>query len=264
MPKYESGLLLNEFPFVRIGEGPGKLVILPGLGDALQDVRTGAWRSAWFYRNLAREHSVYLISRRRGLPARYSIRDMAGDYARVLEGCIGCADVMGISMGGYIAQDLAIDFPRSIRRLILAASAQRPGPNGPELGPRWTAWAREKRWPMICRDLAALTFQGLRRPLYMLLLPFLAKIRRGNPPNPQDFVVSVEACLNHDASGRLAAIQAPTLVIAGAQDGFFPQSLIRETARRIPDARLCLIEGAGHGVFVERKRLFDRLIKEFI
>lgn len=264
IPKFQTGLYLNEFPFVRIGERQRNLVVLPGLGDALQDVRVGAWRSAWFYRNLGREHTVYLISRRRGLPAGCSIREMAADYARVIEECIGPADVMGISMGGYIAQDLAVEFPGCVHRLILAASARRPGPNGPALGRRWVAWAQEGRWPNICRELAGLTFNGFRRPLYDFLIPIWVGVLRRRPADPSDFIVSVEACLGHDAGDRLPAMQVPTLVIGGTKDGFFPESLIRETAGRIPNARLHLIEGAGHGVFIEQKRAFDKFVKEFI
>lgn len=260
---FETGLLSGEFPFVRMGEGSRRLVILPGLADALQDVRTGAWKTAWFYRNFA-DFSVYLIGRKRGLPAGYAIRDMAADCARAIRECLGPADVMGISMGGFIAQELAAGFPQVVRRLILAGAAHRPGPNGPELGRRWIAWAREGRWPDICREFAALTFHGRRRPLYRFLIPFWVAVLGRRPAEPQDFIVSVEACLGHDAADRLSAIRSPALVVAGTQDGFFPESLIRETARLIPGATLRLLKDAGHGAFVEQRRLFERVVEEFL
>jgi pimeloyl-ACP methyl ester carboxylesterase len=262
--KLESGLLLGELPFVRLGEGTKTLVVLPGLGDAFQDVRAWAKSSARFYRPFARDFTLYFISRKRGMPAGYTIRQMARDYARALKEYIGPAHVMGISMGGYIAEDLAADYPEMVQRLIIASSSHRPGPNGPELGRRWSAWAREGSWHNVCREFASVTFNGYRKVYYEYLVPLFVRLRRQRPSHPSDFLISVQACLSHDATDRLAAIRAPTLVIAGTRDGFFPESLIRETAARIPDARLHLINGWGHGVFMERKRYFDRLVRDFI
>ncbi|HSK99503.1 MAG TPA: alpha/beta hydrolase [Rubrobacteraceae bacterium] len=77
-------------------------------------------------------------------------------------------------------------------------------------------------------------------------------------------MVCAEASLGHDATDDLEGIRSRTLVIGGDRDRIFPASLMQETARRIPHARLRLIEGAGHGAFDERKRDFDRALEEFI
>lgn len=134
-----------SFHICRIGWGAGKLVVLPGLGDGLQDVRKGPRRTAWFYRRYTRELTVFLISRRRGSHGGMTIGQMADDYVLVMAECIGPASVRGISMGGLIAEDLASEFPHLVRRLILAAMAHRPGPDAEELGGRWIAWAGEGR-----------------------------------------------------------------------------------------------------------------------
>ncbi len=76
--------------------------------------------------------------------------------------------------------------------------------------------------------------------------------------------MSAEASLNHDATDRLGAIQARTLVVGGAQDRLFPGPLQSDTAQRIPNAALRLIEGVGHGAFDESKHGFDAAVKEFI
>ncbi len=264
IPDFETGLYLDEFPYLRIGRGAGKLVVLPGLGDGLQDVRKGPRRTAWFYRRYTRDFTVFLVSRRRGLHDGMTIGLMADDYARVMTECIGPASVMGISMGGLIAEDLAAECPHLVRRLVLAATAHRAGPNGEELGGRWIAWAREGRWPDVCRELAEVTFNGCRKGLYTRLLPLLVRCRGQKPANPADFATSVRACLTHDAAERLSSIQAPTLVIAGTRDGFFPEVLIREMAKHIPDVQVFLMEGTGHGLFVERKRRFDRIVAAFL
>lgn len=85
-----------------------------------------------------------------------------------------------------------------------------------------------------------------------------------NPAAREDFVVSAEASLNHDATDRLGAIEARTLVVGGAQDRLFPGPLQSDTAERLPNAALRLIEGVGHGAFDERKRDFDAAVMGFI
>jgi pimeloyl-ACP methyl ester carboxylesterase len=77
------------------------------------------------------------------------------------------------------------------------------------------------------------------------------------PSDPQDFLTTLEADLNHDTTGRLNEISAPTLLIGGSEDPFFSESLLRETAQKIPDAIVHVYEGVGHGVPKERKRRYE-------
>ena len=79
----------------------------------------------------------------------------------------------------------------------------------------------------------------------------------GKPENPSDFLVTLEADLNHDTTGRLGEISAPTLIVGGSEDPFFSESLLRETAEKIPDAILHFYDGVGHGVPKERKRRYE-------
>ena len=66
-----------------------------------------------------------------------------------------------------------------------------------------------------------------------------------------------EADLGHDTTGRLPEISVPTLIIGGSEDPFFSESLLRETAGKIPDAELRVYEDVGHGVPKERKRRYE-------
>jgi pimeloyl-ACP methyl ester carboxylesterase len=72
-----------------------------------------------------------------------------------------------------------------------------------------------------------------------------------------DFLTTLEADLEHDTTDRLHEVSAPTLVIGGAEDPFFSESLLRETAEKIPDAELRVYEGVGHGVPKEKKRRYE-------
>jgi pimeloyl-ACP methyl ester carboxylesterase len=81
------------------------------------------------------------------------------------------------------------------------------------------------------------------------------------PRNPSDLVITVEAEDTHDFKGRLAEITAPTLVIAGANDPCYSETLFRETAEGIPNGRLILYAGMGH--YAAGKR-FERDVLRFL
>jgi pimeloyl-ACP methyl ester carboxylesterase len=71
----------------------------------------------------------------------------------------------------------------------------------------------------------------------------------GAPKDPSDLIVTIEAEYNHNFKARLAQITAPTLVIAGDKDPFYTETLFRETAEGIPNAKLILYKGMGHPAF---------------
>jgi pimeloyl-ACP methyl ester carboxylesterase len=73
------------------------------------------------------------------------------------------------------------------------------------------------------------------------------------PEDPSDLVVTVEAEDKHSFKERLSEITAPTLVVAGDRDAYYPEELVRETAEGIPNARLILYEGMGHPASGQRE-----------
>ena len=92
----ETGTFLGEFPYVRIGNGQENLVILPG--TTLENEPPNKF-AAWTYRlgfgRFARDYTLYVINRRRGMPPGYTTQDMAADYAAVLEQELGPSHLWG-------------------------------------------------------------------------------------------------------------------------------------------------------------------------
>jgi pimeloyl-ACP methyl ester carboxylesterase len=89
------------------------------------------------------------------------------------------------------------------------------------------------------------------------LVGLLGKRMMKEPGDPSDYIATLDADLAHDATQVLPKINAPTLVIAGTRDFFYPEPILRETAERIPDATLRLYDGVGHPVGKTRKRRFE-------
>jgi pimeloyl-ACP methyl ester carboxylesterase len=245
---------------VRIGSGPEKLVILPGV--TLENEPPNRF-AAWIYRlgfgRFAKDYTLYVINRRRGMPPECTTRDMAQDYARVIEGVLGPSHLIGFSTGGSIAQYVALDHPGALRSLILVVSACRLSEEGRKTCERWQALARERRWRELRADMASVTVSDeTNKRLARAFMKVFGRLVLKVPSDPQDFLTTLEADLGHDTSGRLGEISAPSLIIGGSEDPFFSEDLLRETAEKIPDATLRLYEGVGHGVPKERKRRYEQ------
>ena len=234
--------------------------ILPGLADAAWEVTRHTGDSAEHYRRFADGFTLYVISRQRGLPADYTTREMAADYGRAIREEIGPVIVLGISLGGCIAQHLAADFPELVERLVIACAGYRVSEEGRKIPERWLALAREKRWREFYFDIAKVTLREFHHTFYQFLLPML----RRETPDPADFLVSLEACIGHNGTAALPRIHTPTLVIGGSKDVFFPPAMLQETARLIPRATLCEIDGGRHGMYELQKETFENAVLDFL
>ena len=262
----ETGTFLGESPYVRIGNGPENLVILPGTTlENEPPSRVAAWTYRLGFGRFARDYTVYVITRRRGMPPGYTTQDMAADYAAVLERELGPSHIMGFSTGGEIAQYVAIDHPASVRSLILVVSACRLSEAGREICERWQALAREDRWRELRADMASVAVSSeTNKRLARAFMRVFGNLVFRVPSDPSDFLTTLEADLSHDTTGQLGGISAPTLVVGGNEDPFFSEDLLRETADKIPDATLRVYEGVGHGVPKERKRRYEEDVLAFL
>lgn len=259
------GVLVGGLPYVRFGAGEAPLVLFADRGF---ENRVPA---GWALRNLARtlvpltaRYTVYVVTRRPGLPTGFSTRDMAEDYARALAAeFAGPVDVMGLGTGGEIAQHFAADHPDLLRRLVLGSTAYRVGDEGRGLLRQWDGHARSGRWRALhasrSRLFSAPWTGWIWSSLSWGLGPWL-----GSPADPSDYLVTLAADLEHDALDRLGTIRAPTLVIAGEEDIFHPVDLVYETAAGIPGAWLELLPRAGHELRAGSRRRFDAIVLSFL
>lgn len=262
----QTGTLEGGFPYVRVGDGPRTLVVLPGVGDAMFSGRyppgVGPALTPYFHRYL-KEYTVYLISRPRGLPDGYSVEESADDYAGVLRD-LAPVDVLGISMGGLIAQQLCARHSELVGRLVVASSASRLGDDGREPARRMLRYARARDWFSIRSELARAMFSDARSLVYPPLIQTAGRFVLPRPADPDDVSRSFEAILEYDGRDDLGDIERPTLVIGGDRDPYFTADVQRETADGIPDGTLSFIRGGKHGAFHERKLTFDRRTTAFL
>ena len=248
--------------YIRFGAGKRSLVMLPGLGDGLRSVKGTALPMAVLYRAFAKDFTVYAFSRKNVLPEGCTTRDMARDLAQAMERLdIGSADIFGVSMGGMIAQHLAIDYPQKVNRLVLTVTSARPNPTLAESIGEWVSCARRG-------DHTAFMDSNVRR-IYSeeyyrrnkWLVPIMGKLTK--PKSYDRFFIQAQACLTHDAYDRLHQIKAPTLVIGGEKDNALGGEPSGEIAAKIPKATLRMYEQWGHGLYEEAKD-FNQTVLDFL
>jgi pimeloyl-ACP methyl ester carboxylesterase len=227
--------------------GPRPLLVVQGL---LYENKPQSSLTTRMYRFLGNDYQVYVVLRRPGMPFGYSLQDMADDYAATIRDEIGSpVDVIGISTGGSIAQLLAADFPELVRRLVIHSSAYKLSDEAKALQRQVALLAENGEWRRASSLLVGTTFpsHGFKRQMSRPLI-WLASVMLSlsAPDDPSDLLITIEAEDRFDASDRLCDIAAPTLVVAGAEDAFYTETLFRDTAARIPNARLVLYPGMGH------------------
>src|SRR3954466_15829690 len=177
-----------------------------------------------------------------------SMPELAADAAGLLRSLgLDRAHVYGVSMGGMVAQELALRFPQRVRGLVLAGTT--PG------GPR--------------------AFRPAAGELLRGKWLFSPEFRRRHPERVRELLRSFEvrpaalwshwwATVYHDTVSRLGQIQAPTLVMHGGADLMCPVDNARLLAARIPDAELLIVEGAGHAFPLERPRETFEAVARFL
>lgn len=250
MRRTGSGYLACGLPYDRIGDGPTPLVAIVGL--LMENKPDPKGQAKLLFGPLAfleDAYTIYFVQRRPGLPVGTSVADMAADYARMIASEFGHAvDVIGVSNGGLVGLQLAIDHPEAVERLVVYSSAYRLGDGGRGLQRRCAELARQgKGRAAIYESLKGVVAAGggvgaaLVRPL-LWGLSRLAPV----PADLSDYIATIEAMVPFDASTQLSRIKAPTLVIGGGRDPLYSEALFRETAAGIPRARLLFEPAAGH------------------
>ncbi|MBI3742900.1 MAG: alpha/beta fold hydrolase [Chloroflexi bacterium] len=197
----------------------------------------------------------------------YAIADLASDVVGLLDHlALASVDVVGLSMGGAVAQELAITYPARVRRLVLLATYDSGDPRG----------------TFVFRHLAHLRRTLPREDFTRLLLPWLYTHEELSAPgvNPEAIVArmleepniqeseayerQMEATIAFHSRDRLDRIRCPTLLVFGDDDLFTPMRFARSLSQRIRGSRLEVLSGAGHALAWTRSKEVASLIHSFL
>jgi pimeloyl-ACP methyl ester carboxylesterase len=222
-----------------------------------------------FLQALRRDHEVIAYDHRgvgasTPLAGEVTIAQMAEDAAGLLAALeIDSADILGISMGGMIAQELALGHPERVRTLTLGCTycgGEGSSLAGPDVAQRLTeamlSGDRERAlrvgWevnvsPQYAADdeaYAAFVALAMRRAVAVPVI-----------------MAQMQACIAHDTQARLGEIELPTLVIHGTADQMLPVANGEMIAGLIPGAELEILDGIGHMFFWEQPERSAEMIR---
>jgi 3-oxoadipate enol-lactonase len=266
----------NELFYEAHGEGDPLLLIMGLAADS----------TAWLFQvpELARHYRTIVFDNRgvgRSSKPRgpYTIHEMADDAAGLLD-VIGIerAHVVGVSMGGMIAQELTLRHPKRVRGLVLGCTFPEPDAEAERqrqfslarFGGRVTASGETEIDVsavdplMLFQHLLPRVFNQsfIDRELPKLLQIFGGALQYGF--SLEAILGQVEAIMGHRATDRLREITAPTLVITGDADLLVSPANSDVLARNIPGAKLVKIPGGSHGFNFETPDVFNREVIDFL
>ena len=248
------------------GDGSETILLIAGLG-----CRAADWGHAFPERLAQRYRVVRFDNRGAGASSKpdvaWSLEDMAGDAIAVLD-TVGAAraHVIGVSMGGMIAQLLALDHAERCASLTLMSTNM----GGHEvIAPTAEALALFRPPPGTTAEEIA------RQSLHVLTAPGFAEANPGavetlvryaiDEPTPRRaFGTQLQAILENDRSARVQHIRVPTLVVHGDSDTLIPADNGRAIAQRIPGARFELLERCGHYPMWEKSERLGELVLGFL
>ena len=245
------------------GDGDETVVLVNGLADDL---------TTWDFQVPALLGAGYRVLRfdNRGIGATskpagpYSSAQLAADTKGLVD-ALGIArfHLMGVSMGGMIAQSYAIAYPGDLTSVTLACTYAAPGPFCGRMFAMWADLAPVLGVPFVMRDVTlwAFTLDFFRRR-EAELAEFETAMRYLDMP-VHAYLAQLAVIQHHDTTADLANITVPTLVLAGEQDILIPVALSEELCKGIPGAQWRTSPG-GHGCMWEHPDAFNETFLDFL
>ncbi|HEY4720288.1 MAG TPA: alpha/beta hydrolase, partial [Anaerolineae bacterium] len=250
-----------ELHYLEAGSGQ-PVLLLHGLGSCGDD---------WFFQTpILAERGRHVIApdlrghgQSSNLRGPISVTQLAADIAGLMDGLgLASAHIVGLSLGGLVGQQLAIDFPQKVQRLILTNTFAH-------------------LWPTSLRELYTL----LRRAIVSRLLPLnltaqvvaadlfprpdqselrQAALDRVQTNDLTAYRSLIGAIRRFDTRRSLHRIHAPTLVITGDRDRVVPRGCQLQLVRGIPNVRWQMVRDSGHATPIDQPEEFNRLVLEFL
>lgn len=202
---------------------------------------------------------------RSGKPAGPYTTELLAADAKALVDHLGLADLhlLGVSMGGMIAQRYALSCPSDLRSLTLACTYAAPGPFCTRMFAMWADLAPVLGVPFVMRDVTLWAFTlEFFRSREAELAEFETAMQFLDQP-VHAYLAQLAVIQEHDATSELAALDVPTLVLAGEQDILIPTDLSRELHSAIPGAIWRATPG-GHACLWEYPDAFNAAVLEFL
>jgi pimeloyl-ACP methyl ester carboxylesterase len=243
------------------GYGDNIIVILPGI-YGFTSITAKAIALAFQFKQMAKDFSIFFFNRRKILPDQFSISEMADDQNEIMDKLgIKSANIFGFSLGGMIAQDLAINYPKKVKSLVLGVTTSRPNEVLKNVLNGWIKLAQEDNYSKLLIDVMERTYSERYLKKIRKYYPLMTRI--GKPGSFKHFINEANASFYHNTYERLHQIKCQTLIIGGGNDNIVGKDSFVELAENIENQELLLYKDYGHGAILEEKNCIKEITDFF-
>lgn len=238
-----------QMDYITFGNGTKPFIMIQGLNT--NGIKGSAVPLSLMYRIFAKEYKVYLFDRRKNLPEKITVRELAADIALAMD-TLGLkkADVFGVSQGGMIAQYLAVDRPDLVNKLVLAVTISRNNDTVEKVIGDWICMTEKEEWKALVNDMAVKMYSDAYIRKYKMMMPLLTAMQK--PKDAKRFLTLTKACLTCAAYEELDKIKCPVFVIGGKCDKVVTGEASEEIAEKL-GCEIYMYEKLGHAAYEEAK-----------
>ena len=245
----------SELSYAKFGHGKDYFVLLPGLHS--KSLMPFAPAVAKQYGKFLDSFNIYLFDRISNPLENYSIRDMAKDTISAIEELeIKNACVLGVSMGGMIAQTIAVERSDLVKKLAVCSTTPRMNEKSLKVIGQWKSLAQANQQ----KELAKMLGKSIYTPGFYATYKdaIIESFSGASESEIRRFIICTQAILNFDISAELGKIKMPLFVVAGAQDLIFTQDLADEIAEKTGGEKY-IYPNYGHSAYDEAPDFLDRV-----
>ena len=246
-------------------EGAGApLLLIRGLGSTCEGFREQIRGLAPHFQVVAFDNRC--VGRTDQPQQPFAIADMANDTAALIEALrMESAHIFGVSLGGMVAQELALRYPQKVRKLVLGCT--HAGPRTAVRSPDWAVRifneSRDMPRPEALRFSVPILFARKTVDEHPQLVEAALRVMENNNQPKASYLLQLGAAMQHETFDRLHQITQPTLVMTGTEDALIDPGNSRVLSEHIPGARLIEFEKTGHLFFTEKPELVNSALVDF-
>ena len=240
------------------------LLLIRGLGSTCEGFRPQIVGLAKHFKVIAFDNRC--VGRTDQPQNPFTIADMADDTAALLQALgIEAAYVFGVSLGGMIAQELALRHPHSVLKLALGCThaGLRTAVRSPDWAVNLFNESRDMPRAQALRHSIPLLFARKTVAEQPELVEAALKVMEQNNQPKASYLLQLGAVMKHDTFDRLHKVSQPTLVLTGTEDTLIHPGNSRLLYEHIPEARLVEFEDAGHVFFTEKPDAVNEVLIDF-
>ncbi len=244
-----------EMQYARFGVGEKTMVLFPGLYT--KSLMPLAENVAQYYARFAKDYTIYMLDRVENPPQGYSIANMADDAIEVLDSLrIKDAYFVGISMGGMIAQSVAIKRGDLVKKLFLGSTACKVEPQTAEVVRQWVSLAQSGDQQALNQAFAAIVYSESFYNQYRDVI--LGSLAGATEDDLRRFSILAAAIADFDVSARLASVHCPVLAVCASDDKIIAPDASK-TIAEITSGECYIYDGYGHAVYDEAADYLERM-----